>query len=90
MEWKTRMALRLKKTHKICAYLTILSGVLAVFFGIYFYRINPKHPSDVPLEWIHIGFYFLIFLVIEVRYRLSLQKNLKLGSQSPSNIGKTR
>ena len=49
--WNTAFALKVKCGHKIIAWLVLLSGFCAIPYGIYFYRINPKHASDVPLEW---------------------------------------
>jgi hypothetical protein len=66
--WNTGCALKLKMAHKILAYLILLSGFGAVAFGIYFYRINPKHASDVPLEWIQMGIFGSVLLICELVY----------------------
>ena len=36
--WNTKCALCVKNTHRVIAYLILLSAFLAVYYGIYFYR----------------------------------------------------
>ena len=66
--------------HMILAYLTLFCAGFAIFFGIYHYRINPKHAFDLPLEWIHIVFYFAFFILFETIHRLTQRRNLEFES----------
>lgn len=52
--WNTKAALLVKRAHKIFAYLLLLLSQGALATGMHFYRINPKHASTIPLEWIHL------------------------------------
>jgi len=79
-EWKTRVALRLKLTHKIIAYFVILTAAVAIFFGIQHYRRSPKHPFDLPLEWIHAAFFIAILALLETIHRLCQRRNAEFES----------
>lgn len=68
--WNTKRALNVKWAHKIAAYLVILSAYCAIYYGILFYRQNPKHPSDFPLEWVQVVTVALVVVVLELVYRL--------------------
>ena len=67
--WNTQKALNVKKTHKFFAYLTILLATGGVMTGIYWYRMNPNHPSDVHLEWIYFAYFIIVAGIMEVIYR---------------------
>jgi hypothetical protein len=71
-KWSTQTALIMKRVHWFFAYLIIILGIGAIVSGIHFYRINPAHPSDIPLEWIHLTLWVLIMVTLEVLYRRSL------------------
>ena len=43
LSWNTKLALMVKKIHKICAYLIILVALVAIWFGIWDYRGKPTH-----------------------------------------------
>ena len=70
--WNTKSALVMKRVHWVFAYLIIVLGIGAIITGIYSYRTNPKHESDIPLEWIHLVVFILVVLALEVFYRMSL------------------
>lgn len=55
--------------HKGLAYLIMIAGFGAIYTGVYDYRSNPKHPFDLPLEWIHLGCTLFIFGGLEVLYQ---------------------
>lgn len=46
----------------------MVSGFCAIGAGIYAYRINPKHPSDFPLEALHAASYLLVLGILEIRH----------------------
>ena len=64
--WNTKRALRIKMIHRICAYFVLLCGLLGIATGIYHYRVNKKHYSDFPLEWVHSIIFVLILGTMEV------------------------
>ena len=68
--WKTKTSLTLKFTHKLLAYSAILFAALAASFGIYHYRVSPKHPFAFPLEWVHASCFIVILVASESIYRL--------------------
>ena len=49
-KWNTADMLANKQWHKIPAYSVLGAGFFAIYYGIYYYRISPKHYSDFPLE----------------------------------------
>jgi hypothetical protein len=71
-KWSTKTALIMKRVHWFFAYLIIILGIGAIMSGIYFYRIYPKHESEIPLEWIHLTLFVLTLVILEVFYRKSL------------------
>lgn len=75
--WSTKSALVMKRVHWFFAYLIIILGIGAVMTGIYYYRINPKHESEIPLEWIHLTLFVLAITLLEVLYRRSLSPQEK-------------
>jgi hypothetical protein len=68
-KWNTKTALVMKRVHWVFAYLIIALGIGAIMTGIYYYRTNPKHESDIPLEWIHLLLFVLAVVILEVSYR---------------------
>ena len=62
----------MKRAHKTFAYLVLLLSQGALATGMHFYRINPKHASDVPLEWIHLGIMAIVVAVLEYRHQVGL------------------
>lgn len=84
--WNTRKALLMKKLHKYAAYFILVSGFLAVAAGILAYRTNPKHPSDFPLERLHMAGYLLVFAALETHYQMTLQKEEEFDSSKVESI----
>jgi hypothetical protein len=76
-KWSTKSALVVKRVHWFFAYLIIVLGIGAIITGIYFYRTNPKHESDIPLEWIHLTLFVMALVILEVLYRQSLSPQTK-------------
>ena len=72
--WGTRKALIVKMGHKIIAYLVILSAFCAVYYGILFYRQNPKHASDFPLEVVQVVCLSVVIVTLELFYRVCCLK----------------
>ena len=64
----------MKLVHKGAAYLILLTGAIAVFFGINVYRTNPKHLYDFPFEILHISFYIVVLGAFEILFRISNSK----------------
>jgi hypothetical protein len=73
-QWRTKKALSVKKAHKCFAYFVILMATGGIITGIYRYRVNPKHASNVVLEWIYLSYFIVAVFVIEIIYR-KLMKN---------------
>jgi len=74
--WNTKTALLIKRVHKIGAYSLIAVALVAIWFGIWDYRHNPKHLYDLALEWIVIA-PIVLFVIIEVVYQKSLNEESK-------------
>jgi len=74
--WNTRTAILIKRVHKICAYSLIAVALVAIWFGIWDYRHNPKHLYDLALEWIVIA-PIVLFLILEVVYQRNLNEENK-------------
>lgn len=72
--WNTRRALQLKRVHMTFGYLILLAGTCAAFFGMYYYRTNPKHPSNFQIEWLHIGSYVVVLGFLEFRFRQQMKQ----------------
>jgi len=66
--WDTKAALSVKRAHKIFAYLVLLISQGALASGMQKYRINPKHASDVPLEWLHLAIMAVVVALLEYRH----------------------
>lgn len=62
-----------KLWHKIPAYSTLVAGFFAIYYGIYFYRISPKHFSDFPLENLEA----LLFVLVAGGAELMHQNSIK-------------
>lgn len=80
--WNTKTSLVVKRVHWVFAYLIIILGIGAIMTGIYYYRINPKHQSDIALEWIHLTIFVLALIILEVSYRFTLTKDTKFEAGS--------
>ena len=46
--------------------------------GMYYWRINPKHIDDRPLEIYHFIFFLIIFAILEAAYRYQQSINIEL------------
>ena len=73
--WNTKCALCIKNTHRVIAYLVLLSAFLAVYYGIYEYRIKPAHPSNFPLEVVQIVLLIFVLLTLELLYLFCVLKD---------------
>ena len=71
--WQTKGALMIKNIHKGFAYFVLIWSYFAIATGIHFYRMNPAHPSDFPLEYLHMTVMALIVFSLEFRYQQSLK-----------------
>ena len=58
--------LKMKMFHQVFAYLMILSGNLAVGFGIYHNRTYLV--DDYPLEWLNFGVSISVLIISEILY----------------------
>jgi hypothetical protein len=56
----------MKMFHQVFAYLMILSGNLAVGFGIYHNRTYLG--DDYPLEWLNFGVSISVLIISEILY----------------------
>lgn len=74
-KWNTKCAMCVKNTHRVVAYLIILSAFLAVYYGIYEYRMNPAHPSTFPLEVLQIVLLISLLVILEALYILCVIKD---------------
>ena len=84
--WNTKAALLVKRAHKIFAYLLLLVSQGALATGMHFYRINPKHASTVPLEWIHLVAMAAVVAVLEYRHQLSLSEQEPFSCNTSATI----
>lgn len=62
-----------KQWHKIPAYGVLGAGFFAIYFGIYYYRISPKHYSDFPLEILEA----LLFILVAGGMEFMFQNSVK-------------
>lgn len=60
-------------THKVFAYFVILLSMGAVATGIYKYRINPAHASDIQFEYMYISGFVVAFFLAD---RYARAKNM--------------
>jgi hypothetical protein len=67
-KWNTRQALDRKKWHTYPAYGTLATSFFAVAYGMHYYRISPKHYSEVPIEWYQVGLTIFTVLAAEAWY----------------------
>ena len=67
-KWNTAEVLSSKMWHKIPAYSVLGAGFFAIYYGIYYYRISPKHYSDFPLENLEALLFFLVAAGAELLY----------------------
>lgn len=65
--------LKNKLYHKIPAYSVLGAGFFAIYYGIYYYRISPKHYSAFPLENLEAVLFLLVAGGAELLYQNSIK-----------------
>lgn len=82
-EWNTRTYLRWRFVHQYLGFKFIMVAQGALTSGIYYYRINPKHYTDTPLEWIQLGVFFGMIGMQEIIYQIMKRKEIAFR---PTNV----
>jgi cytochrome b involved in lipid metabolism len=85
-KWNTALALRFKHGHRLAGYFLILMALGGIMAGIYFYRVNPKHPSDFPLEWVHGVTFVFVVVIVEFLYRHYNKHEIPLNSYAMKDL----
>ena len=78
-KWNTKRSLRNKRIHKCLGYSFIILGQGAIFTGIYHYRHVDAHRYDTPYEWIQLGIFLGILIILEAIYQRSLAREVPLN-----------
>ena len=72
-QWNTKIKLDEKKMHTYPAYGTLAASLFAMSYGMHYYRISPKHYSDVPIEWYQVALTIFTVLAAEAYYQYSIK-----------------
>ena len=85
-QWNTKMKLDEKKMHTYPAYGTLAASLFAMSYGMHYYRISPKHYSDVPIEWYQVALTIFTVLAAEAYYQYSIKDERPFQIENTSKI----